>query len=100
MQFVFPAISALKRADIAHAYNRTRCALYGSGTSAACMASRARTAVEWYQTDTEVRASVLIKGLPPNEPITPTFEAYYCAIHVGGIDMYVRVLCCVTMWIY
>ena len=47
------------------------------------MASRS-VSVDWYQSGSIVTASVLIKGISPNETVTARFESQHCALHVGG----------------
>ena len=48
------------------------------------MASPRRSDAEWYQNDTHVTASVLIKRLPTREGLRPVFEQRNCAIYIGG----------------
>ena len=47
------------------------------------MVSRS-VAVDWYQSDSIVTATVLIKPLSPNETVTARFESQRCAVHIGG----------------
>ena len=41
-------------------------------------------AAEWYQTDTDVTASVSIKRISRDDPITADFREQHCAIMIGG----------------
>ncbi|CAI8045180.1 Ubiquitin carboxyl-terminal hydrolase 19 [Geodia barretti] len=47
------------------------------------MACPRRSDAEWYQNDTHVTASVLIKRLPTREGLRPVFEQGKCAIYIG-----------------
>ena len=48
------------------------------------MACPRQSDAEWYQNDTHVTASVLIKRLPTREGLRPVLEQGKCAIYIGG----------------